>query len=103
MLVAPAEPSKFEVEERVPAASLGVPAIVVASHNDPVMRFPRAVYWSKVWNADIADVGEAGHINAEAGFGPWPYGLEILKNLVAAIDARQDEPSTGTTTPASKG
>ncbi len=95
MLVAPAEPSKFEVEERVPAASLGVPAIVVASHNDPVMRFPRAVYWSKVWNADIADVGEAGHINAEAGFGPWPYGLEILKNLVTTIDARQDEPPAG--------
>ncbi|PKU26239.1 RBBP9/YdeN family alpha/beta hydrolase [Telmatospirillum siberiense] len=86
MLVAPAEPEKFEVEDRVPMAPLHVPTVVVASHNDPVIRFGRTVYWSKVWNADLADIGEAGHINAEAGFGPWPYGLEILKELVATID-----------------
>lgn len=87
MLVAPAEPSRFEVEDRIPMAPLHVPTIVVASRNDPVIRFGRAVYWSKVWNADLADVGEAGHINAEAGFGPWPYGLQILKELVATVDA----------------
>ena len=86
MLVAPAEPSKFEVEDRVPVTPLGVPCIVVASHDDPMMRFARAVYWSKVWNADLADLGEAGHINAEAGFGPWPYGLELLKDLVVTAD-----------------
>lgn len=89
MLVAPAEPAKFEVEDSVPATPLHVPTVVVASHNDPVIRFGRTVYWSKVWNADLADVGEAGHINAEAGFGPWPYGLEILKTLVATIDERR--------------
>lgn len=87
LLVAPAEPSKFEVEDIVPAVPLGVPTVVVASHNDPVMRFPRAVCWSKLWHADIADLGEAGHINAEAGFGPWPYGLELLRDLVARIEA----------------
>jgi hypothetical protein len=95
MLVAPTEPSRFEVEDRIPTTALGVPCIVVASHNDPVMRFPRAVYWSKVWNADLADVGEAGHINAEAGFGPWPYGLQVLKELVAAIDSREAETLAG--------
>ncbi|HXP96816.1 MAG TPA: alpha/beta hydrolase [Telmatospirillum sp.] len=89
MLVAPAEPSRFEVEDHVPTTPLGVPCIVVASHNDPIMRFPRAVYWSKVWNADLADVGEGGHINAESGFGPWAYGLQVLKELVETIDARE--------------
>jgi hypothetical protein len=88
LLVAPAEPSRFEVEDRVPRAPLRVPAIVVASHNDPVLPFGRAAYWSKVWNADMADLGEAGHINAEAGFGPWPYGLELLKSLVDIIQSR---------------
>ncbi len=88
LLVAPAEPSKFEVEDAVPATALGVPTIVVASHNDPIMGFGRAAYWSKVWNADIADLGEAGHINAESGFGPWPYGLELLCGLIEIIDAR---------------
>ncbi|PWC46184.1 RBBP9/YdeN family alpha/beta hydrolase [Azospirillum melinis] len=87
MLVAPAEPSRFEAEERVPSLALGVPAVVVASHNDPVMRFPRAVHWSGVWQADLVDLGEAGHINAEAGFGPWPYGLRILHALVGHIEA----------------
>jgi hypothetical protein len=95
MLVAPAEPARFEVEDRVPTTPLGVPCIVVASHNDPVVRFPRAVYWSKVWNANLADVGEAGHINAESGFGPWPYGLQVLKDLVETIDTRGGEPPAG--------
>ncbi|MDR3437797.1 alpha/beta hydrolase [Telmatospirillum sp.] len=95
LLVAPAEPSKFEVEDRVPAAPLRVPAIVVASHNDPYMGFGRAAYWSKVWNADIADLGEAGHINAEAGFGSWPYGLELLRSLVTIIDSRQTASDLG--------
>ncbi|PWC84726.1 hypothetical protein TSH100_17075 [Azospirillum sp. TSH100] len=87
MIVAPAEPSRFEAEDRVPDAPLGVPAVVVASHNDPVMRFPRAVHWADSWRAELVDLGEAGHINAEAGFGPWPYGLRILRALVARVDA----------------
>lgn len=85
LLVAPAEPAKFEVEEVVPAVPLGVPAIVVASHNDPVMTFARALSWSRTWDAEIVDVGEAGHINAEAGFGPWPYGLDLLAGLAERV------------------
>jgi uncharacterized protein len=86
MLVAPAEPRRFEVEEAIPARPLGVPAVVVASHNDPVMTFARAVHWSEAWNAELVDVGEAGHINAEAGFGAWPYGLDVLARLVSRSD-----------------
>ncbi len=88
MLVAPAEPSRFEIEDRVPQTALGVPAIVVASHNDPLMSFSRAVRWSAIWQAELVELGEAGHINAEAGFGPWPYGLQALRALVARIDAQ---------------
>jgi predicted alpha/beta hydrolase family esterase len=87
LLVAPAEPAKFEVEDRVPERNLGVPCMVVASHNDPVMRYRRAIHWSTVWGGDLIDLGEAGHINCEAGFGPWPYGLELLKSLVERIEA----------------
>ncbi|WP_114394190.1 RBBP9/YdeN family alpha/beta hydrolase [Oleisolibacter albus] len=87
MLVAPAEPARFEVEDRVPTGDLGVPTVVVASHNDPVMRFSRAIHWSNAWHAELVDVGEAGHINAEAGFGPWPFGLHVLRKLVLHIDA----------------
>jgi predicted alpha/beta hydrolase family esterase len=86
MLVAPAEPAKFEVEDRVPERDLELPCMVVASHNDPIMRFSRAIHWCGIWGGDLIDLGDAGHINAEAGFGRWPYGLELLKTLVERID-----------------
>jgi predicted alpha/beta hydrolase family esterase len=87
VLVAPAEPARFEAEDRVPQRPLGVPGIVVASHNDPIIRFDRTVRWAQLWGVDLIDQGEAGHINAEAGFGPWPYGLTILSEFVASIQS----------------
>lgn len=85
MLVAPAEPTRFEVEDRVPVRALGRPSLVVASQNDSVMRYARAEHWSRVWGADLVDLGEAGHINAEAGFGPWPHGLALLADLAERV------------------
>ncbi|TBW36094.1 alpha/beta hydrolase [Siculibacillus lacustris] len=90
MLVAPAEPTRFEAEDRVPQTPLGVPSLVIASHNDPVMRFPRAEHWSRLWQADLVDVGDAGHVNAESGFGPWPHGLDLILDLVRAVDRRAE-------------
>ena len=83
MLVAPAEPARFEVEDEVPAEPLGLPTVVVASRNDPVMTFPRARHWAATWGAELVDLGESGHINAEAGFGHWAYGLAVLNRLAA--------------------
>jgi hypothetical protein len=87
MLVAPAEPDKFEVEDRIPIGDLGVPSVLVASRNDPFMSFRRAEYWAAVWHSALVDIGEAGHINAESGFGRWPYGLEVVRMLVNKVDA----------------
>lgn len=92
MLVAPAEPFRFGVEEMVPELDLEVPSVVVASHDDPLMSFRRAEHWSTVWGAELVDLGEAGHINSDAGFGSWFYGLEILRELSARID-RQHVPT----------
>jgi predicted alpha/beta hydrolase family esterase len=85
MLVAPAEPMRFEAEGRVPERSLGMPALVVASEDDRVMSLRRAKHWARIWGADLVDLGEAGHINAEAGFGPWPHGLHLLAELARRI------------------
>ncbi|WP_018609797.1 RBBP9/YdeN family alpha/beta hydrolase [Uliginosibacterium gangwonense] len=90
MIVAPAEPMKFEVEDRVPSHALGVPSMLVASHNDPLMSFSRADYWASMWGSTLIDVGEAGHINVESGFGPWRYGLDVLSMLVRQIDQPGD-------------
>ena len=89
-LIAPAEPSKFEVEERVPTGDLGVPSILVASRNDPFMRFDRAEHWANLWHSELIDIGEAGHINAESGFGRWPYGLEIIRMLIEKADTHRN-------------
>ena len=95
MLVAPAEPSLFGVDNIVPEFNLGVPSVVVASHNDRVMSFSRAIHWSSVWGADLVDLGQAGHINAEAGFSSWLYGLEVLRELAGKIHEKAQEPARG--------
>lgn len=86
MLVAPAEPSRFEVDGVIPECPLGVPSVVVASHNDPLLSFSRAMHWSSQWQAELVDLGHAGHINAEAGFGSWLYELEVLRHLAERVD-----------------
>ncbi len=85
MLVAPAEPTRFEAEARVPERRLGVPTLIVASDDDPLMSLRRAETWAHIWGADLVDLGEAGHVNAEAGFGPWPHGLRLLAELARRI------------------
>ena len=71
------------LRQLLPAEPLGLPTVVVASRNDPVMTFPRARHWAATWGAELVDLGEAGHINAEAGFGRWAYGLAVLNRLAA--------------------
>lgn len=81
MLVAPADPDRFELDRVVPKHPLGVPAIVVASTNDPWMSFRRAAEWADNWGAEMINLGAAGHINVNSGFGSWPQGLAIYRSL----------------------
>ena len=85
LLVAPADPVdhpriyRFDPISELP---LGVPAIVVASQNDPVMRLPRAKALARYWKAGFIDLGMVGHINLASGFGPWPAGLTLRDELI---------------------
>ena len=81
VMVAPAEPSWFELEEIVTASKLNVPGLVFASRNDPLMSFNRALFWSDCWGCELIDMGDAGHINSESGFGEWKYGLERISEF----------------------
>lgn len=85
MLVAPAEPARFELEEMVPAAALPAPSVLAASHDDPLLRFSSARDWAARWGSRLEDLGDAGHVNSEAGFGPWPHGLDILARLIDSL------------------
>jgi pimeloyl-ACP methyl ester carboxylesterase len=88
LLVAPADPESFGVAEFLPTKALGFPVIVIASTNDPWMAFDTAARWVKLWKADLVNLGDAGHINSESGFGPWPEGLALLERLRRAAEFR---------------
>lgn len=53
---------------------LPFPAMLVASRNDAACSFEAAEDLAMDWGALLLDAGEAGHIDAEAGYGPWPEG-----------------------------
>jgi len=69
----------------MPRGRLRVPAMVVASTNDPFMSIERAHGIADAWGARLVDVGASGHINVDSGFGPWPAGLRMLQSFAAEI------------------
>lgn len=81
LLVAPADPGKFGIEPLMLEGPLPFPAVVVASSNDPWMTLWRAAEFADRLGADLVNLGEAGLINAESGFGAWPEGLVLLERL----------------------
>jgi len=81
LLVAPADPQKFGVENLIPRETLPFPTTLVASTNDPWLSFENARSLADIWGAEFINLGAAGHINADAGFGPWPLALSLLSNL----------------------
>jgi len=93
LLVAPADPDKFQVAAHLPQQALPVPSIVVGSRNDPWMTLEKAGLWARRWDSVLVDAGALGHINAESNLGDWPQGLETLyflaekaQNSLALVD-----------------
>lgn len=65
----------------IPLAKLPFKSLVVASENDEYVSLQRAEQFADAWGSEFINVGNCGHINANAGFGEWNEGLEILKKL----------------------
>lgn len=53
-------------------------SIVVASSDDVWVSFERAHFFAEKWGSELINIGNAGHINADSGFGEWKEGLELL-------------------------
>ncbi|MFM2486353.1 RBBP9/YdeN family alpha/beta hydrolase [Celerinatantimonas yamalensis] len=81
VVVAPANPAKFEVDDALHMTPL-VPVLMFASHNDVLMDWDNAEKWAHIWQAHRVDMGDAGHINAESGFGKWPWGLNYIRDYL---------------------
>ena len=58
-----------------PLRRLPFPSVTVASRNDPHIESDAAAVFAASWGSTFIDAGDAGHINAESGHGPWPEGL----------------------------
>jgi len=81
LLVAPADPVKFGVEEALREVALPCPSIVVGSTDDPWMEGTRAKIWAERWGSAFVNAGALGHINAESDLGEWEFGLSLLNDL----------------------
>ena len=72
----------------IPRERLPFPAIVAASANDPLCSLEAATLMARDWGAELAQLGQVGHLNPAAGFGPWPYARVLLDVFErAAADA----------------
>lgn len=101
ILVAPASPLRFSATglvgdqsvasgtllDSIPSRPLGVPGIVIASTDDPWMKITHAQYWADAWGLRFQWLREAGHINSESGYGPWPGIAQVAKSLRDQVSA----------------
>jgi predicted alpha/beta hydrolase family esterase len=88
LLVAPAEPSRFDVASVLPQSPLAPHSCVVASDNDPWMSATQAHDWALRWGSDWINLGNAGHINVDSGYGPFPLAREWAAGALNRIEAR---------------
>ncbi|MEF2072319.1 RBBP9/YdeN family alpha/beta hydrolase [Consotaella aegiceratis] len=71
-----------------PRDPLPFPSVVVASRNDPFSSFEAAEDAAAAWGSLFIDAGEAGHLNAESGHGPWPEGLLTFGKFLSRLSPR---------------
>jgi len=65
----------------LPKQKINFKTIVVASRDDVWVSMDRAKAFADCWGSELIDIGNAGHINAQSGYGEWPAGLGILSTL----------------------
>lgn len=95
LLVAPADPERFGIGAELSSKPLPLASMLVASSNDPGLKLIRAGALASAWGSRFALYRNAGHINAESGFGPWPQGLTHVHELAQrVIQGSAYEPST---------
>ncbi|MBI0178161.1 RBBP9/YdeN family alpha/beta hydrolase [Bartonella apis] len=91
-LVAPPDVSNPDIRPKhlmtfgpYPRDRLPFPSIVIASRNDEYCEFSVAKKIAEDWGSLFIDAGEAGHINAASGYGPWPEGLMVFSHFLAKL------------------
>jgi serine hydrolase len=84
VLVAPADterpgaPEPLQSFVPIPMRQLSVPALLIASDSDPYCSLERARSFAQAWHADLEIIANGGHLNSDAGYGPWPEGWQMI-------------------------
>jgi len=94
LLVAPADPERFGFDASLGGRALPFPTTVVASSDDPSLKLVRAAALASGWGSVFVPYRNAGHINAESGFGPWPQGFSHLHELMQRAPSRRSFTAT---------
>jgi predicted alpha/beta hydrolase family esterase len=71
----------------VPMQPLPFPSVVVASTDDPYASIDRSRAFAQAWGSKLIEIGNAGHINADTGYGPWPEGEQMLEAFCSTLQA----------------
>jgi predicted alpha/beta hydrolase family esterase len=69
-----------------PRDPLPFPSVVIASRNDPYSTFEVAEDIAAAWGSLFIDAGEAGHLNADSGHGPWPEGSMTFAHFLSRLE-----------------
>lgn len=75
----------------IPWRQLPFPSIVAASTTDPLSSYRRVSGMAEAWGSGLVDLGDVGHLNPASGYGHWPRGAELLRDVVrmsAGTDVR---------------
>ncbi|RXT33627.1 RBBP9/YdeN family alpha/beta hydrolase [Bradyrhizobium betae] len=78
----PVEATSFR---RVPDGSLRLPALIIASTNDPYGALEATQRRARDWRSGLIVAGALGHINASSGLGDWPQGRALLDAFRAGL------------------
>jgi uncharacterized protein len=70
----------------LPRNPLPFPSLLVASSNDPFATLEEAADLALAWGAQLVEAGEAGHINAASGHGPWPEGMMRFAGFLSRLN-----------------
>jgi predicted alpha/beta hydrolase family esterase len=86
---APSAPAEVRSFAPIPMDRLPFQSIVVASSDDPYAKLERTRAFAAAWGSELVEIGDAGHISGDSGYGAWPEGERLLNdfcNRIAAPD-----------------
>ena len=96
LLVAPSDPEITDGLHpgsisfgRLEDGRLPFPNVVVGSLNDHYMPIDKLTSLGEKWQANIVNLGMAGHINIASGFGRWSAGYGLMDALESRVKAQK--------------